>query len=232
MSSSSGAKAPGVYSSPDDAPHAPSAIAARTSCSMRANSSAVAGRSSPPTTTSRIVPSPTIDATFTDGWSRSSAVHSCAKVANCRRESSSFPSPVARGRARRTVLADDDRRDALADQRFRARIAPERAVAVRVNVDESWRNGASPRVNLYRAAIIGAARRRVIRPPVITTSSSFPAVPSAVEDGAVSDDDVGVGARARSSEGAAIIAAAPDVVRRKSRREVIPEIVSDVRGPQ
>ena len=75
ISSSSGANAPGVYSRPDDAPHAPSAIAARTIAVMRASSSGVAGRSLPPITTARTVPRPIIDATFTEGRSVSIADH-------------------------------------------------------------------------------------------------------------------------------------------------------------
>jgi hypothetical protein len=71
INSSSGANAPGVYSRPDDAPHAPCASASSTIAVMRANSAAVAGRSSLPTTIPRRPPSPTIDATFTAGWSLS-----------------------------------------------------------------------------------------------------------------------------------------------------------------
>ena len=76
MSSSREANAPGVYSSPDDAPHAPSASASSTSCVMCPSSSAVAGRFSFPITMPRTVPSPTIEATFTAGDSVLSASHS------------------------------------------------------------------------------------------------------------------------------------------------------------
>ena len=116
-----------------------------------------------PTTMSRTVPSPIIDATFTEGCSSSSDVQRSVKRTK-RRPSSSADAPrphrgVAR-RAGRTVLSDDDRRDALSDERLGARIFPERAVAVRVDVDEARRDGESARVDLGRAAIGRRSRER------------------------------------------------------------------------
>ena len=80
-SSAREANAPGVYSSPDDAPHAPFATASRTIAVMRLISSGVAGRSSAPTTIPRMLPSPIIDATFTEPPSLSTAAASAANDA-------------------------------------------------------------------------------------------------------------------------------------------------------
>ena len=74
ISSASGANAPGVYSSPLDAPQAPSTSERSTSATIRSSSAAVAGRFSLPITAPRTVPSPTMDATLTAGgsWSTES----------------------------------------------------------------------------------------------------------------------------------------------------------------
>ena len=74
------AKAPGVYSNPDDAPQAPAARALSTNAVMRASSTVVAGRSSSPTTWPRMLPSPTMHATFTAGLSAPSDVSHFAKL--------------------------------------------------------------------------------------------------------------------------------------------------------
>src|SRR5690242_11327399 len=95
MSSSRVANAPGVYSSPDDAPHAPSASACSTSCVMRAISSAVAGRFTLPMTMPRMVPRPTIVATLTLGGSDASDCQNALKFGKaCRPLSSSGALPI------------------------------------------------------------------------------------------------------------------------------------------
>ena len=71
ISSSVDANAPGVYSSPEDAPHAPSASADSTMATIARSSSGVAGRSLAPITRLRTVPSPIIDITLTAGRSAS-----------------------------------------------------------------------------------------------------------------------------------------------------------------
>jgi len=65
-----------------------------------------------------------------------------------------LPVAVRSRRARRTVLADDNGRDALPDQRLRARVAPQRTVAVRMDVDEPRRDGESTRVDFYSTAVL------------------------------------------------------------------------------
>ena len=151
-------------------------------------------------TTARTVPSPIIDATFTDGCSVSIADQRSAKRSNDRAVSSAVPAGFAR-RARRPVLTDDDRRDALSNQRLGARILPQRAVAVRVDVDEPRRDGEAARVDLDGAAL---------RQPFADVQRCVPfddrdvelaaGAAESVEHGAVADDDVGV---ARGSAGAA-----------------------------
>src|SRR5215217_3875488 len=79
-SSARDANAPGVYSSPDDAPHAPLATASRTIAVIRSISAGVAGRSSAPTTIPRMLPRPIIDATLTELDNLSTAAASDAYV--------------------------------------------------------------------------------------------------------------------------------------------------------
>jgi hypothetical protein len=81
-------------------------------------------------------------------------------------------------RARRSVLSDDDRRDALTHERLGARIAPEASVAVRVNVDEARAPTARPRASISIVPLsLDRRTTETIRPAVITTSSSWPGVP-------------------------------------------------------
>ena len=80
INSSGLAKAPGVYSSPVEAPQAPAATACSTMRTIRCSSAAVAGRSSSPTTAPRTLPRPIIAATFTAGRAASSAVAQAVKL--------------------------------------------------------------------------------------------------------------------------------------------------------
>src|SRR6185312_4175314 len=58
----------------------------------------------------------------------------------------------------RAILSDHDRRHALTHEGFRARVAPQRSIAVRVNVDETRRHCLAADVDLDRAALLRAAR--------------------------------------------------------------------------
>ena len=84
----------------------------------------------------------------------------------------------SRREARAAVLADDDRRDALANHRLRARVGEQRPVAVRVDVDEAGRDREPARVDLDRR-LCRAMRRATaaMRPPAIATSISAAAAP-------------------------------------------------------
>ena len=132
-----------------------SAIASLTIVVMRRSSSGVAGRSSSPTTIPRMVPSPIIDATFTE---LGSVIDGRSRARRTRR-SRLRRRPMRRdGKARAAVLPDDDRGDALTDHRLRSRVGEQRSVAVRVDVDESRRDGDATRVDLDRALVGDSSR--------------------------------------------------------------------------
>jgi len=100
-------------------------------------------------------------------------------------------------RARRSVLSDDDRRDALTHERLGARIAPEASVAVRVNVDESGRDRATARIDLDRALVARSAGDGNNSAGGDYDIELLARSSSSVEDGSVSDDDVRRSARAK-----------------------------------
>jgi hypothetical protein len=178
---------------------------------------------SPPTTTSRI-PSPTIDATFTDGWSRSSAVHSCAKVAELPARVILLPvADGARG-ARRTVLPttivvmpcriSDSAHRTLQSEPCR-----------RVNVDEPGATAAS-RASNFAVPRFEPRITDVMRAPVIHDVELFPRRAEAVEYGAVRTMMSAVARERRSSKRG-------DDRRRRTwcgevASRVMPEIVSDL----
>jgi hypothetical protein len=102
------------------------------------------------------------------------------------------------GCERRSVLADDDRRDSLPHDGFGARVVPEGAVAVRVNVDETRRDEESAYVELEA-------------PRVAQT-------PPDGDDASVADPDIGVDTGSPASVDD-VTAAQHDIVARATGEE-------------
>ncbi len=232
MSSSRGANAPGVYSRPVETPHAPSASACATSARIRAISAAVAGRFALPTTMPRIVPSPTIDATLTDGCRRVSDDQRSVKRTKRRPSSSDeAPRPTAASRGApdepscpTTIVVMPCRTSDSARGSSHSDPSPCEWI--------SMKPGATARPFASISVVPRSADARAsetILPFVIATSSCRDGPPRPSKTLPLRMMMSAVARERRISAGAPIMAAAAVVeARRKSRRFVMDELVQSV----
>ena len=96
---------------------------------------------------------------------------------------------AAGGRARRSVLPDNDRRHALPNDRLGARIVPEGAVAVRMDVDESRRHAHAAGVDLHRPVVLEISANRDDTSAVDRDVRLDPRTADSIEDGPAANDE-------------------------------------------
>ena len=166
ISSASGANAPGVYSSPDEAPHAPSATARSTMRVMRSSSSGVATRSVSPTTAPRTLPSPIMAATFTAG------LRAFIVAAHDANDRSGLPTNRELPSAPATIVVTPCRTTDSARGSAESELSPCEWMSMKPGAT------ASPRASI---STVPFARMRgatdTMRPALTATSATRPAVP-------------------------------------------------------
>ena len=211
ISSSGDANAPGVYSSPDDAPQAPSASARSTIVTMVRNSLADARRSSLPTTFPRTVPKPTIDATFGAACSRSSAANIAAKLSDAPPLARELPSAPTTMVVMPCRITDSARGSAASDE------SPCEWMSTNPGATARPRTSISVVPRTANAEPIAA-----IRPPLTATSISRPSLPLPSKT-VPPRNTMSASARRRSRLAGASAAAVSSVlpVARNVRRDVV-----------